>query len=135
MYDFHIRSMTELICKIKRKTPKAVEAALQSYWKNRIAITWSTDDVITCGKDQYNEIITEEEAENILNSLLDHHDASLGINWDTLYDTVDDFLDEKELSFIGDTPEKDLPLHVDRKWRTPHNRDVFMKRLEGKVIK
>lgn len=131
MYSHHIKGMTELICEIKRKTPKTVEAALESYWQNRIAITWSTEDVISCAEENNNAEITEEEARDILESVCHSHDASIGINWDTIKFAVDDKLDEKESDWIKSLDKKDLPLHVDRKWRTPDNKTEFIKRLEG----
>jgi len=130
MHSHHIKDMTNLICALKRKTPKAVEAALKSYWKIRIAIVWETYDVLAHDIDTDAEI-TEEEAIGILDDLLRHHDASIGITWGVINDAVSYKLDEKESDWINALDYKDLPLHVNRQWRNDNNRAAFLKRLEG----
>jgi hypothetical protein len=56
-----------------------------------IIIKWTTEDVIIYARDCMETIITEDEAETILNAVLRHHDASIGINWDVLHAEIDLF--------------------------------------------
>lgn len=49
----------------------------------QIAIIWGIDDV-----QAINSKLTDEEAMNILRDVQNHHDASIGINWDVLQEYV-----------------------------------------------
>jgi len=50
-------------------------------YKSR-SVTWSVCDFTDLDKDGWQ--ITEEQAQNALNDMLHHHDANLGITWDTV---------------------------------------------------
>ena len=56
-----------------------------------ITIRWTTEDIIIYARDCMETIITEDEAETILNAVLRHHDASIGINWYVLHAEIDSF--------------------------------------------
>jgi hypothetical protein len=56
-----------------------------------IEIKWNTDDVIMQA-DAMNIELTEEQADDILESLENKHDANIGINWDVISFYIDDYL-------------------------------------------
>ena len=56
-----------------------------------IIIRWNTEDVIIYARDCMDTIVTEDEAEIILNAVLRHHDASIGINWHVLQAEIESF--------------------------------------------
>jgi predicted transcriptional regulator len=54
--------------------------ALIGCWADKIAIIWTVEDVLgVCPN------LSQEEAVNVLQSLLHNHDASLGVNWETIH--------------------------------------------------
>lgn len=60
-----------------------------------ISIKWSTIDVIDKAKDM-EEDLTIYEATIILDKIEHHHDASIGVNWDTIAFYIQDYLDSFE---------------------------------------
>jgi hypothetical protein len=76
----------------------AVRDALAGYWSDKIALVWTAEDVRSCRKDA-----TDAEAAAALQAVLDRHDASIGVNWDTIvmacdgeYPPLDDDDDDDE---------------------------------------
>ena len=68
-------------------------AIAQDYLENHsdfINITWSADDVLEVA-DERGLKLSQEQALEVLDSLEDNHDACYGINWDTIYYTLDSF--------------------------------------------
>ncbi len=45
----------------------------------RFGLMWCTDDIRSLGY-----ICTEKQAEEVLESVVEHHDASVGVNWDVI---------------------------------------------------
>lgn len=86
MYNFHIEEMiSKLIGKniIQEINQQEAIETLQNYWDGKIAIVWSAQDIMNRAED--NDIdITEEQAKDILNSILEKHDCEQGITWDTI---------------------------------------------------
>jgi hypothetical protein len=59
----------------------------------QIDITWETDDVLWVAEN--NDItLTTEQADEILMLLYNKHDANLGINWDVIYYTIENYLNK-----------------------------------------
>ena len=67
----------------------AVHPAAGDAMSKKIHVTWHIEDVIYRGKER-GITITEEEAIDILDTLKDNHDSTIGINWDVI-DAVTDF--------------------------------------------
>jgi len=104
MYEFNLFQMTSAVLAslgLGEEKRKIVHAAIASHWKGKIAIVWCTDDVFMAIKElgRFSRI-TEEDAENILASVLDKHDASVGVSWDTLRIFAQDYLNEKNESIL-----------------------------------
>lgn len=74
---------------------------------NSISLKWCVDDV----QNQLNELkesdwfekkygenvkLTHDECMEILNAILFGHDASIGVNWDTIEYYIGEYLDERE---------------------------------------
>jgi len=60
----------------------------------KIQITWHTLDVLSKAKTM-DVPLTEQEADDILQSLKDNHDAQIGINWDVVESYINQHQDEK----------------------------------------
>ena len=56
-----------------------------------ICIEWSSEDILLQAK-QDGVILTEKQAEEILNILIAKHDATIGINWDIITFTTQNYL-------------------------------------------
>jgi len=58
---------------------------------DEIAIIWSAADVLEMRPD-----LSQEQAEEVINSVEHRHDACIGINWDVISITADMMFDEPE---------------------------------------
>jgi hypothetical protein len=87
MYSHHIEDMAKLVADAvygmhsdpsHGEIEDAAKSALEKYWADKLALTWTVDDVkeVCVG-------ITDEQAVEILQFALRHHDATLGVTWDT----------------------------------------------------
>jgi hypothetical protein len=61
-----------------------------------IEIKWSTEDVLLQAENAGFEL-TEDQADEILESLKDNHDATVGINWDVISFCIEDYLRRENL--------------------------------------
>lgn len=77
---------------IDRATERA-RKALREYWTDRIALTWSVDDVQTV-LEELGITKTDASCREILQRVLRRADADVGVSWDTIRTTI---LDAKEL--------------------------------------
>jgi hypothetical protein len=100
MHTHELRAMVDRLVADQVLPADRAEAALSSLrhcWTDRIALIWTVEDVLTvCPK------LTQEQAADVLYKALEDHDASVGVDWDTLrmcaqvldFDATDD--DEEE---------------------------------------
>ncbi len=58
---------------------QAVAAILKEYWKDQIAYVWDIEDV-----QAQRPSLTDEQAREVLDRLMDTHDANYGINWEII---------------------------------------------------
>lgn len=75
---------------------------------DNIAIIWSIDDVLSLGEDnEGNQTtkISKQEAYATLADVKNNHDASVGVNWDTLWDTLLSVKESNEDGADDNTPE------------------------------
>jgi hypothetical protein len=90
MHDHHIRESVRLLLKNKLITSQQADDAyrvLKSQWDKEIAIVWNFDDVRQVAADHSicsPKRVTNRIARSVLDSVLDKHDANVGINWDVL---------------------------------------------------
>lgn len=87
MFTHQLSEMTQALIDKGLITPEQqqdAQDALAAYWDDRIAITWTVEDVIAIKPG-----LSEEQAAHVLNVALHNHDASRGINWDTLANDAD----------------------------------------------
>ena len=71
---------------------KLIKAALEKYWKDRMAVTWTVEDVIQRAKDIGKGKIHKSLAREILAEIHHNHDCSIGINWTTIDDAIIDLV-------------------------------------------
>lgn len=96
MYSHHISDMVKAIGKahtsviLSPSDLKKVKKAIEEYWDDKIAISWSIEDVISRAE-EYEVDLTKEQARELLEQLLDNHDACIGINWDVMDFYIEEF--------------------------------------------
>jgi hypothetical protein len=93
MYSHHVEEMTQAVAAALEISPPEtleeaqelakIKEAIQSCWKDKIAVSWCAEDIIERAKEHGNKI-TEEEALEVLNRLLHKFDANIGINWNVI---------------------------------------------------
>lgn len=93
MYNHHIRDMAKIAAKCKGA--EEIEEALREYWTDRIAVSWCVSDV-TERAEQMGREVTDDEARDVLSSLVSGFDANLGINWEVIDTHTDWVLEDKK---------------------------------------
>ena len=75
---------------------EAIRDACNSYLRDKdtdtISIIWGVDDVFTLMYDEEQDSYSEDDyafAREVLRFVEDHHDASIGVSWDTLQWAID----------------------------------------------
>lgn len=73
---------------------------LQSYNPEDIIahVIWTTEDVFQTAKEN-GVCLTQEQADEVIEAVDHHHDAELGITWDTLRCHIDDVQSPAECPF------------------------------------
>jgi hypothetical protein len=86
MYDHEIKNQIDFLKEkglVKEEDAQKSVEALKEYWNDKIAIVWNTEDVLSRAEELEIEI-TEDDARNILGTLLNDFDANYGINWSAI---------------------------------------------------
>ena len=93
MYASQLESMTELVAKaldISIVDPRfdKIRAALNKYWEDKFAITWTINDIasLDCA-----DGLSDKDLLNILNDLGDNLDSSVGVTWDAIETAVHEY--------------------------------------------
>ena len=61
----------------------------------KINITWTTDDIWDVAE-EHDITLNEEQCVAIIRRLGDCHDATVGINWDVILDTIRSYLTQTQ---------------------------------------
>lgn len=96
MYKHQINNMSRKVCESLGYDPVEdveqfikIQEALQGFWTDKIAVTWTTSDIHTAVKSACNSRpLTEIEAQEVLQQILEDADAQTGVNWETLFGAV-----------------------------------------------
>lgn len=100
MYEHHIKEMATIVAKKLVEIEgwgdvglwtETFQDALSKYWEDKIAEVWSVDDVVDMAVAIDLEI-NDEEAKKILHTILDKHDANVGISWDTIETHIGNYI-------------------------------------------
>ena len=86
MHQNHIWGMAERLIEKGLNGPSQREeivAALQECWIDKIADIWDIHDVQQQA-DEMSIELTDDESREVLQRVLHDHDATIGINWDTI---------------------------------------------------
>lgn len=131
MYDFMLLEMAEAISiKCGTRIDDAMNALI-GYWQDKIAHVWQVGDMLETAR-RAGKPITRTDAIELLKSVFDNHDSSLGITWQTLDVALEDY----HLEFASLPAEKYGEVHgVFNVWRehnpVAHQFGVFPNKVDG----
>ena len=95
MYDHEISNMVTALREagvVSEEHADRARQALRSHWTDRIALTWSTQDVMDTAE-QMGLSKTPESCREILHRVLHRSDADVGVSWETIRTTIVDARD------------------------------------------
>jgi hypothetical protein len=70
------------------KDPCKATQRIERYWRDKIAIIWSTDDVHRAANER-ETVLTENEAREILAELFEHHNSQYGLQWKDVTEAIE----------------------------------------------
>jgi hypothetical protein len=79
MRQHQIEAQAQLLSERLGVEAQAVAAVLEEYWQDRIASVWDIEDV-----QGQRPSLTDDQARDVLDRLMDTHDANYGINWEII---------------------------------------------------
>ena len=82
MHQHHIDDMVQRL-KPVLKDPAKAKTILTRYWRTRMALVWTIDDVHRAANER-EVALTNSEAIDVLQTLLQQHNAQYGIRWEDL---------------------------------------------------
>lgn len=98
MYDHHIQSMANSVIRaglVPEEKKQELVQALKEEWKDKIAPSWSVEDV-HYRAEEMGEDLTQEEALDILFEVDRRWDANVGICWDIFDIFIQDKVAERD---------------------------------------
>lgn len=106
MDKHHLSDMADaLVAEIPSRLSKGelrrrIMAVLAGYWCDKMAIVWTVNDVI-----ENRSQLTEEEGMDILEKVLDDHDCTCGVTWDTINSAAITLFGDRGREDEGEEPE------------------------------
>jgi len=97
MYEHHINEMTEAVMgafeyaapvnedekKVQDEEREKIRKGIASCWEDKIAVSWSLEDVSSLAESM-GVTLTEDEVAEVLHRVLHKFDANDGINWNVI---------------------------------------------------
>ena len=88
MHNFIIEQMVRRLSPVLKDQAKA-EVILKRFWRTRMALVWVVEDVHRAANER-ELALTNDEAINVLQTLLDQHNAQLGLRWSDITAHIED---------------------------------------------
>ena len=88
MHEHHIDDMVRRLKPVLKDTERA-RVILQRYWRTRMALVWMVEDVHRAAN-ELEVVLTNLEAIQVLETLLNQHNAQYGIKWEDLTTHIED---------------------------------------------
>lgn len=96
MHDHFIDQMVRQLKPVLNDPDKA-RAILKRYWRTSMALVWEVKDVHRAANER-ERVLTDREAAEVLQTLLQQHNPQLGIRWSDLWDHVDLYQPGRKIS-------------------------------------
>lgn len=68
--------------------PAHIRQGIERHFAETLAVTWSTEDVISEAAETMNVTISTEEAVRVLEYMYNSHDPDEGVTWNALRDAI-----------------------------------------------
>ena len=88
MDEHHIDDMVQRL-KPVLKDPVKAKVILQRYWRTRMALVWMVENVHRAANER-EVALTNQEAIDVLQTLLNQHNQQYGIKWEDLTTQIED---------------------------------------------
>ena len=91
MYSHHLQEMVDNLASAGLLSEGSKEDAfivMSDCWKDKMAITWSTEDILHSAREA-GYACGAVEAREILQTVFHDQDAEFGVNWDTVVSLVE----------------------------------------------
>ena len=88
MHEHHLDDMVQRLKPVLKDTEKA-KVILKRYWHTRMALVWEVADVHRAANER-EVALTNQEAIDVLQTLLNQHNAQYGIKWEDLTTHIED---------------------------------------------
>jgi hypothetical protein len=88
MHEHHIDHMVRRLKPVLRDPQKA-RVILKRYWRTRMALVWMVEDVHRAANER-EVALTNSEAIDVLQTLLNQHNKQYGIKWEDLTTHIED---------------------------------------------
>lgn len=96
MHDHHIEDMVRKLKPVLTDKARALKI-LRRYWRDKIALVWSAEDVHRAANEK-EVALTEREAIQVLQTLLNQHNAQYGLKWEDITTHIQDNVLGRNLS-------------------------------------
>jgi hypothetical protein len=81
--DQMVRKLTPLL-----QDPDRAKTILKSYWKQKMTLVWSVQDVHRAANERH-RVLTDLEAVQVLETLHEQYNPQTGLKWTDLWDHLD----------------------------------------------
>ena len=88
MHDHHIEDMVQRLGPVLKDKSKA-KVILKRYWRTRMALVWMVEDVHRAANER-EVALTNQEAIDVLQTLLNQHNSQYGIRWEDITTHIED---------------------------------------------
>ena len=88
MHEHHLDDMVRKL-KPVLKDPAKARVILQRHWRTRMALIWEMEDVHRAANER-EAALTNREAVDVLQTLLNQHNRQYGIKWEDLTAHIED---------------------------------------------
>jgi hypothetical protein len=105
MYAHTLKEMAAALVAAKvipEEKKKAAQDVLVGYWADKIALVWSADDV----SGEYPKL-SEDQCIEVLQKVLDDHDCTVGVTWETIHTVARGMFTREELANDDDEDDEE----------------------------
>ena len=96
MHQHHLDDMVQRLQPVLKDTQRA-KVILQRYWRLRMALVWEVADVHRAANER-DRAMTDREANDVLQTLLNQPNAQYGIKWEDLWAYIELYMPGRALT-------------------------------------
>ncbi len=93
-------------------------------------ISWCVDDVIKQGKERFKMVLSDQRAQEILETMIDRHDPEYGISWKTIDDCIWEDMGDAEKDNYEELIESEKPTNGEYYMEHTSSFDGFIENVD-----